>query len=466
MSKVFYTKFSELSGNRFDVSYYIPELVELEKKVTKISTNKLKDFVVSVSSGATPKKSANNDYYEEDKNKGIPFLRVQNLTTFGKLDFKGLKYITPQTHNEMLKRSQVSEDDLLIKITGVGRMAIASVPDKGFIGNTNQHMVVVKTKSREVSETLATYLNLDIAEKLASRRATGGTRPALDYPALLSIPVIYDKKIVQKMNDAYKQKEAKEKEAKEKLKSIDDYLLEALGIKFPKKRDESVEDRVFFRKFSEISENRIDPLFYNHEFYIYEKLLKEKPFRKFKYFINSINNGFDFRDYQTSGTPYLKVANIKKGSFDFSKIQYINFDSSEINKNIKLKKGNLLLTRKGTFGNALALDNDYNYVISSEIFYIELKKELINTDFLEIYFNSYVGQLQFDNNKIGAIMGSLSQGAIRELIIPTPSPNLQETIVTHITNLKNEAKALQEEASQIYNEAKTEVGKMILGEKV
>ena len=127
---IFYTKFSEISSSRFDSFFYIPEIVELENKVKKVSTKKLKDFVISVSSGATPKKSIKNEYYSEDEKDGIPFLRVQNLTKYGKIDFDGLKFITKDTHQKMLKRSQVKEDDLLIKITGVGRMAIASVPEK------------------------------------------------------------------------------------------------------------------------------------------------------------------------------------------------------------------------------------------------------------------------------------------------------------------------------------------------
>ena len=110
-------------------------------------------------------------------------------------------------------------------------------------------------------------------------------------------------------------------------------------------------------------------------------------------------------------------------------MHYINFDSSEITKNIQLKKGNLLLTRKGTFGYAICLDKDYDYVISSEVFYIEIDQNLINSKFLEIFFNSKIGQSQFDKNKIGAIMGSLSQDAIKELKIPIPSINIQNKII-------------------------------------
>lgn len=186
--------------------------------------------------------------------------------------------------------------------------------------------------------------------------------------------------------------------------------------------------RVFILQKSEL-EKRFDPMYYAHEYNLYDKKLSKKPFKKFHQLLKSINNGYDFRDYKESGTPYLKVANVKKGELDFTKIQYIDFNSSEISKNIQLKKGNLLLTRKGTFGNAFALDKDYDFVISSEVFYIELQDNSINPKFLEIFFNSKIGQAQFDKNKIGAIMGSLSQEAIRDLKIPLPSSDIQNQIV-------------------------------------
>jgi len=203
--------------------------------------------------------------------------------------------------------------------------------------------------------------------------------------------------------------------------------------------------RVFILQKSEL-EKRFDPIYYAHEYNNYDKKLSKKPFKKFHQILKSINNGYDFRDYKESGTPYLKVANVKKGELDFTKIQYIDFNSSEISKNIQLKKGNLLLTRKGTFGNAFALDKDYDFVISSEVFYIELQDNSINPKFLEIFFNSKIGQAQFDKNKIGAIMGSLSQEAIRDLKIPLPSSAIQNQIVDIYENYilekqKNEAEA-------------------------
>ena len=189
-NKVFLLQKSEIE-KRIDPFYYIPELLELENKIASKKPHKLRDYVESIASGATPKTTEWDKYYAEKEN-GIPFLRVQNLSPTGVLEFDDCKYINLQTHNGMLKRSQVSAGDLLVKITGVGRMAVASVVPEGFEGNINQHVCVIKTGNSYISETLAAFLNTDIGEKLASRRSTGGTRPALDYPALLSIPIIED----------------------------------------------------------------------------------------------------------------------------------------------------------------------------------------------------------------------------------------------------------------------------------
>jgi len=188
-NKVFIINRGEIEG-RLEAEYYRPEIRNLENHIRNNSQKKLKDFIKKIASGATPSVTEEDKYYT-DKENGVPFLRVQNLQTNGKLFLDDdLKHINRKTHEGLLKRSQVKEYDLLVKITGVGRMAIASVAPKGFEGNTNQHMVVIKTETKEISEYLANYLNLDITEKLATRRSTGATRPALDYPALKSIPII------------------------------------------------------------------------------------------------------------------------------------------------------------------------------------------------------------------------------------------------------------------------------------
>jgi len=244
--EMFLVKSSEIEG-RIDIDFYRPNLTEIEKKILAKSKKRLKDFALSMGSGATP--STTNPEFYSDKN-GIPLLRVQNLTLNSTVKLNNLKYITEDVHENMLKRSQVTDQDLLVKITGVGRMAVAAVPPKEFSGNVNQHIVVVRTGSREKSLYLANYLNLDVIEKLASRRVTGGTRPALDYPALRSIPIIEDIDF-SILENAKKQANQLKQQAKTLLNSINSYLLGELGITLPE-TDNSLNSRMFTVKMSDV----------------------------------------------------------------------------------------------------------------------------------------------------------------------------------------------------------------------
>lgn len=195
-------------------------------------------------------------------------------------------------------------------------------------------------------------------------------------------------------------------------------------------------------------EGRIDPFYYRREFREFEKKLSKIRVVSFGQIIKNIINGFDYRKFADNGLIYLRVSNIKPFEFELTDVKKIN-PSFPINKNIKLKKGDLLLTRKGTYGVALNLDKDYNYIISSEIFRIELSED-VNPKFIEIILNSSIGQKQFNKHKIGGIMGSLSQEAVRQIKIPLPPLSVQNRIVQ-----------LMDKAYQIKKSKETEAKKLL-----
>jgi len=210
-------------------------------------------------------------------------------------------------------------------------------------------------------------------------------------------------------------------------------------------------NKIFIVNRSEL-EGRIDPFFYKSEYSELEKKNEKSKYKKklLKELIYKVINGLDFRDYDIKGgIPYIKVANIKKGFFDFSNLQYITPDIIKSSKDIQLEKGNLLLTRKGTFGNALCLEDDYNYIISSEVFYLKVKQSIVLSKYLEIYFNSNIGQKFFKKISIGAIMGSLSQDAIKSIKIPLPPLEIQQQIVDLYKKAYTEKQQKEAEAQRL-----------------
>lgn len=250
---------------RHDPFHYLPRFLRLEAKVAAKSSVKLRDFIRSLAGGATPKAEEQEKYYA-DKETGIPFVRVQNLSVSGQLHLDDVKYVNHETHNGLLSRSKVNADDLLVKITGVGRMAVSSVPPRGFEGNINQHIARIRTDNRRTSEVLAAWLNTDTAETLAKRRSTGGTRPALDYGALRSIPVIFDDEILEAVETAYRQHAQALAQASKKLEGIDDYLLAELGITLPPEPENTIANRIFTAQRRELAGFRFDARVHRADF--------------------------------------------------------------------------------------------------------------------------------------------------------------------------------------------------------
>jgi len=448
---------------RLDPFYYVPSIKKLEEEVKNKGSLPLRAFVENISSGATPKTAEKEKYYSDEEH-GIPFLRVQNLSPTGFLKLENCKYINEETHNNYLKRSQVEGGDLLVKITGVGRMAVASVAPDGFIGNTNQHMVVIKTKDKETSKILASYLNTDIGEMLASRRATGGTRPALDYPALLSIPIIFDNKILEIYKSAIESKKQKEKQAKELLDSIDEYLLNELGITLPEV-DNSLEKRIFQVNLSDVSCGRFDPDYkikidnINSLMWKYDLVeLKHLMIGSAQYGANETAQEYkkddDIRyiritDIDEMGT--LKQDNIKTA--DKIESQYI------------LNYNDILFARSGSVGRCyIHKDIEKKAIFAGYLIRFILDAKKINLDYFFYYCHSSIYKYWVSAIERPAVQSNINSEEYKSLKVPLPPIERQNEIAGHIQNIRDKANQLKNEAVQDLENAKDEVKQMILGQ--
>lgn len=464
-NKIFVVNRSELEG-RIEPEYYKPSVKEIEDIIRIKSNKKLKDFIKKLSSGATPSVQEEEKYYSDVEN-GIPFLRVQNLQTNGLLNLDEVKFINKETHEKYLKRSQVSENDLLVKITGVGRMAIASVAPKDFVGNTNQHMVVIKTENKNVSNYLSNYLNLDIIEKLATRRATGATRPALDYTALKSIPVIENIDFSPIMN-AQILKQQKEAEAKALLDSIDSYLLDELGITLPEQNN-ALENRIFTTNFSEITGGRIDPD-YQRPFYknIYQRVLESKySIYNLKELTEILQGGktpasLDYSDEETD-FPIIKVGSYSDDFIDLEKTGYCQKEQKLISK-----KGDIFILsaahQSEYVGKHIKILNETpkrNTSYVGELICVRANNK-IEPIYLFALLKTNIYKSLINREKTGQTSHIYGRD-LKNIPIPLPDRTKQIEIANNIQDKFSKAILLKSEAKQILQEAQNQVEQMIIG---
>jgi len=190
-----FVKSSSSLNRSMTVEPLLEEFEEAANKMAELKTVKLRDIIYDISSGETP--TAKGDAYicKDDGEKGVPFLRIQNISD-NELKLENVYYINSATHYGKLKRSILRDGDVLVTITG--RVGTACVVPKGLRGNINQHIVRFSVIRDFCPEYIALFLNTKLGRLLSQRFATGGTRIALDYGALLDldIPALeYDKQV-------------------------------------------------------------------------------------------------------------------------------------------------------------------------------------------------------------------------------------------------------------------------------
>ncbi len=461
--KIFIVKKSEIEG-RLEPNFYRPSIATLAKKIRSLSSKRLRSYAQSFAGGATPSKREFEKYYS-DSQTGIPFLRVQNLQTNGELSLNECIYINEETHNGLLKRSQVSEGDLLVKITGVGRMAIASVAPKDFVGNTNQHMVVIKTGDSSISKYLAHYLNLDIIEQIASRHSTGGTRPALDYPSLKNIPIIegLDFSII---DNAIKAKKAKEVEAQQLLDSIDSYLLKELGITLPENNNKN---RFFYININDLERSRLDSSYFDPKYRALINCIKAGA-----YPLDELGNVTSF--LSTGQTPKSDCYTKEQTTFPIIKAgSYTGFEIDLDKVAYTTTKQSYFVQKNDIFILSAAHQAEY---IAKQICYLSTSP-CPNTSFvgelLCIRANNYTNPMYLysllstgiyktllNREKRGQTSHLYAQD-VKQVLIPIPPFDKQNIIAGHIEEIRLKAKALQAEGKIILEEAKRKVEHMIIG---
>ena len=449
---------------RHDPFHYLPKFLRLEAKVAAKSPAKLRDFVRALAGGATPKTEEKEKYYA-DSTTGIPFVRVQNLSVSGQLQLDDVKYVNHETHNGLLARSQVNADDLLVKITGVGRMAVASVPPPGFEGNINQHIARIRTDNRRTSKILAAWLNTDIAEALAKRRSTGGTRPALDYGALRSIPVIFNEGILDAIEAAYQQHSEALIHASKKLDSIDQYLIAELGITLPPKQKNTIANRVFTAQWRELSGWRFDP-----DMAVYSRHTRTSRFQLStlkSHMLVPPQYGANERGIErvTKDVPrYVRITDVN----EFGELsEGLGVAAEVANKKYLLAHDDLLFARSGnTVGKAYlhAETHDEHYIFAGYMIRFRLNPATLLPRYAFAYTLCSAYKEWCLAVQRAAGQPNINAEEYKSLLIPVPPIDKQVEIADHVFQIREQAKRLRQKAENELKIAKCRIEAMLLDE--
>ena len=128
----------------------------------------------------------------------------------------------------------------------------------------------------------------------------------------------------------------------------------------------------------------------------------------------------------------------------------------------KIKAGDLIIGTTRPYLKKFAIVNaKYDDCVCSSGFQVVLPSQKYNLHFLYEYLLSQVAVSQFEFYMTGALYPAITNADLRKILIPIPPLEIQNAIVKHITELKEQIKQLKQEAKELRENALVEFEKEI-----
>lgn len=308
---------------------------------------------------------------------------------------------------------------------------------------------------------------------MASRRSTGGTRPALDYPALLSIPIIFDERIPKLINAAVLKYEERCARANSLLSQIDSLLLDKLGVKLEASARNEILTRMFRSSFCKMTGQRWDPLFYQGDiFHFIRETQYERP--KLGSLKVRFQTGFpagrgDQSDEEDS-IIQIRPTNLSSDR-ELVFQRNVCIASTELQKRPSdvLQRGEVLFNNTNSqeqVGKTAYFDLVGKYFCSNHITRITTDANQLNPQFLGYVLNLYQRQRVFFklctnwNNQSG-----IGVEVLEQIPIPLPTPKRQVQIVHCLEKVRISAQELRRKAASELENTKSYIEDLILGQE-
>ncbi len=432
-------------------------------RLTKLNCKKLGD-IIEFSNETWNQK----DFFDSK----FPYIEINAIDTLT----GEIKNITYYEKNKAPSRAKmiVRENDIIISTTRPHRGAISWIDKNknGFIASTG-FAVLRDLKIKEITrEYLYCILRTKLALKQMLQRSSGGNYPAITSNELKKIiipipPIEIQQKIIKEIKRAYKIKKQKEDEAKELLNSINDYILNELGIKIP----ELNEKMTFTVDANSIMGGRLDPRYYKPFFLEFEnELMKRNDIEYLGEISKYIGSGATPKaggdDYTTKeeGIPFIRIVNLKNNTIELNEdTLYIKKSVHEgMLKRTQLNPNDVLLTMAGTIGLSVVVPENLGEANINQAIARIVLNDGINHLYISTVLNSPIGRIQTNRYSRPSVQANINLNEIKNIKIPLPLLDIQNKIADEVKRRIKRAEQLQKEAKEVLEKAKKEVENIIL----
>ena len=398
---------------------------------------KLGEICDFITKGATP-----TTYGFSWQPDGVPFFRndsiKDNVFVFGEFS-----YIS-EAANEVLKRSEVHGNDILIAITGdIGKVGI--IPDTVEKANINQHIARVRIRKEALPYFVYQYLASDDMQKEYQKIKTGLSMPQLSLEQVRDIVVKIPEFNEQgKIADCLRRIDTLitlHQRKHEKLVNIKKSMLDKMfpqnGVSVPEIRFKGFTDPWEQRKLGDISE------------------IKTGPF----------GSTLHADDYVSDGIPIITTEHFKTGSLPIDKCglpQVSENDFSRLSAYI-LNAGDIVFSRVGSVDiNALITPFQSTWLFSGRVLRVRPQNKN-SSQFLHTLLETEDVKNDIRTRAVGQTMPSINTEILKTTPLRLPESTLeQEQLGKYFLNLDTLITLHQRKLEKLQNIKKSCLEKMFV----
>lgn len=134
--------------------------------------------------------------------------------------------------------------------------------------------------------------------------------------------------------------------------------------------------------------------------------------------------------FTTSGIPFLVIANVIRGQIDWTSVgKWVSRETYEENTaRCRPERGDVLYTAVGSYGVALAVDGDEEFMFQRHIAHIKPLGEVVEPSFLALVLNAPQSKARADAVARGVAQKTVTLGELARFPIPIPPIAEQQAI--------------------------------------
>jgi len=343
---------------------------------------------------------------------GINFIKIESILD-GKINLDKVAFISAEC-NEVLKRSQLKENDILFSIAGALGV-ITTVSNEILPANTNQALSIVRLRNTSQKDYLKAYLNSNLITSEITKIKAGAAQPNISLNQVGNFKILIPKSSEEQQKIAYCLSSlddliTAENQQLDALKAHKKGLMQQL---FPAEGETVLKLR--FAEFMDSGEWEED-LLENLSTKISDGIHSTPVYDESgDYFFINGNNLFEGKIYIDENTKKVTDDEYKK-------------HRRELNQNT------ILLSINGTIGNIAEYNNE-KVILGKSACYINIDISKANKLFIKYFLQTEVVNNYFDGELTGSTIKNLSLKTIKNTLVKFPKTIEQQKIASCLSSL-------------------------------